>query len=206
MKRKRKWLEVSWCHLGQLRMGPPAEPVLCPPEQGEVEDASRHPRGLMSPGRQSFQRQPGRDPQVVCVCSSTLMTPTLMGVGTERRRGTASMTGPCRWEHVRGAMERQTRWWQGHPAGEDCIQGSGHGRPKGKGPPVVPVFVSALYSVTREARLPSLLVRGRVQGSDGMASRGQSLQHSLEMRSRTRKQHLKTHINTLVLGTTLSSI
>lgn len=92
---------------------------------------------------------------------------------------------------------QRTRRWQCCLAGEDSDQRRGHGRQGGKGPLVVPGFVSVLYSVKQEAKLPNPQAQGRAQGADGKVSPGQSLLRSLERRSRTRRQHLTNTLNTL---------
>lgn len=86
---------------------------------------------------------------------------------------------------------RQTKCSQNRPVGEDCDQGKGHGKQRGKGPQVSPVFGSVLYSGKQEAKLPSPPAQGRAQGADGKVSPGQSLQRSPERRSQTRRQHLR---------------
>lgn len=90
-------------------------------------------------------------------------------------------------------MGRQTRRSQSRPAGEDCDQGRGHGRQRGKGLQVAQGFGSVLYSGKQEAKLPSPPVQGRAQGADGKVSPGQSLQRSPERRSQTRRQHTQRH-------------
>lgn len=77
--------------------------------------------------------------------------------------------------------------------GEDSDRGRGHGKQRGKGPQVVPAFVSVLYPVTQEAKLPNPPAQGKAQGADGKVSPDQSLRRSPERRSRMRRQHL-THI------------
>jgi len=61
---------------------------------------------------------------------------------------------------------------------------------RGKDPLVAPAVVSALYSETQEAKLPSPQAQERAQEADGKVSPGPSLRHSLVMMNRTRRQHL----------------